>query len=544
MSEALSDLLEESRRAAGVPRLASELGVDSLCLFVCDPELHRFLPGPGFPQRLPDGLRWAAFLERVAAEGSAQQDLQCPFRCISCKVSAFLLDDFSIAAFLGGSLDAQALNTLLSGLRLAGALLCQEVHTKLAAIRASLSDSLAKESRELAGALSEAHDKLISSLHARDLLIEQVNRKEEQLHLAGRASGFGVWELNLSNRQISLSAEAATIFGLPPHARQLAVEDFVHLIHSEDRSRVSQAFGTGEQAPNELIVQFRLPLADGSNRWIESRAAPHDGPAGRVLSGLSLDITQRVLTQQALLRSEKLAAAGALAASIAHEINNPLAGLVNLVFLARKSGDMNQVHSFLETMESELTRLCAVARQSLAFYRESNRAASFDLANCIRELLPVLEKQIRAAAIVLRADIPANVLEIDGWPGEIKQAVSNLILNAAHASSPGSEVRLRVLSRGHRIRLLVGDHGHGISPEHLARIFEPFFTTRSEFGTGLGLWVTYQIIKKHHATVRLRTSADPAHHGTVFIIDFPAAGTIREFSGEPPLRDRWRQLSA
>jgi signal transduction histidine kinase len=90
----------------------------------------------------------------------------------------------------------------------------------------------------------------------------------------------------------------------------------------------------------------------------------------------------------------------------------------------------------------------------------------------------------------------------------------------------------------------VGDHGHGISPEHLARIFEPFFTTRSEFGTGLGLWVTYQIIKKHHATVRLRTSADPAHHGTVFIIDFPVAGSISEFSGEPPLRDRWRQLSA
>lgn len=544
MLEVFSDLLEESCRAAGVPRLAAELGVDRLCLFVSDPELHRFLPGPGFPQRLPDGLRWAAFLDRVAADGSAQEDLRCPFHFIRCNVSAFALDEFTIAAFLGGTLDLEAFHILRPGLRLAGALLNQEVRTKLAGIRASLSDSLARESRELAGALSEAHDKLIAALHARDLLIEQVNRKEEQLHLAGRASRFGVWELNVSDGQISLSAEAADIFGLPSDSRHLAVANFLRLIHSEDRSYVAQALGVGGQAPSELNVQFRILLPDGSSRWMESRAAAHDGPEGRVLSGLSLDITQRVLTQQALLRSEKLAAAGALAASIAHEINNPLAGLVNLVYLAKNSTDIHQVHSLLQTTESELTRLCAVARQSLAFYRESNRAERFDLAHSVRELLPVLEKQMRAAAVLLRADIPATVHQIDGWPGEIKQALSNLILNAAQASSAGSEVRLRLLRRRNRVRLLVGDHGHGISQEHLARIFEPFFTTRSEFGTGLGLWVTYQIIKKHHAALRLRTNTDPAHHGTVFLIDFPAAGTIHDFSGEPPLRDRWRQLSA
>lgn len=296
--------------------------------------------------------------------------------------------------------------------------------------------------------------------------------------------------------------------------------------------------------PSELNLQFRLVLPDGSIRWVENRAAAHEGPAGLVLSGLSIDITQRSLTEQALLRSEKLAAAGALAASIAHEINNPLAGLVNLVYLATQSSDIHQVHSFLQTIDSELTRLCAVARQSLTFYRDSNRAKRFDLANCVRELLPVLEKQIRGAAAALRAEIPAISLEIDGWPGEIKQVVSNLILNAAQASSPGSDVHLRLLSRGQRVRVLVGDHGYGISREHLARIFDPFFTTRSEFGTGLGLWVTHQIIKKHHATIRLRTSAGPVHHGTVFVIDFPAAGTIRELSAEPPLRDRWRQLSA
>ncbi len=543
MPEALSDLLDGSCRINGVPRLAAELGVDRLCLFVSDPELQRFLPGPGFPQRLPNGLQWAAFLDTVVAEGCAQQDLLCPFRFATSKVAAYLLDDYSIAAFLGGNLDPEAFDKLRPGLRLAGALLSQEIDTKLAGIRASLSDSLAKESRELAGALSEAHDKLIASLQARDLLIEQVNRKEEQLHLAGRASGFGLWELNPSNGQLSLSAEAAAIFGLPPNSRELAVGNFLALIHPDDRLYVSQAFALGGQVPTELNLQFRLVSPDGSIRWVENRAAAHEGPAGLVLSGLSLDITQRMLTEQALLNSEKLAAAGALAASIAHEINNPLAGLVNLVYLATQSSDIHQVHSFLQTMESELTRLCAVARQSLAFYRESNGAKHFDLANCLRELLPVLEKQIQGAA-ALRVEIPAISLEVDGWPGEIKQVVSNLILNAAQASSPGSDVHLRLRSLGQRVRIVVGDHGHGISREYLDRIFDPFFTARSEFGTGLGLWVTHQIVKKHHATIRLRTSAGPVHHGTVFVIDFPAAGTILELSAEPPLRDRWRQLSA
>ncbi len=543
MSEALSDLLDASCRTKGVPRLAAELGVDRLCVFVSDPELHRFLPGTGFPQLLPDGLQWAVFLDRVATEGNAQQDLLCPFRLATSKVTAYLLDDFSIAAFLGGDFDSEAFHKLLPGLRLAGALLRQEADTKLALIKASLSDSLAKESRELAGALSEAHDKLIASLQARDLLIEQVNRKEEQLHLAGRASGFGIWELDASNGQISLSAEAAAIFGLPPDSRQFTVAAFLSLIHPEDRLNVSQAFAIGGEVATELNLQFRLVLADGSIRWVENRAAAHEGPAGLVLSGLSLDITQRILTEQTLLRSEKLAAAGALAASIAHEINNPLAGLVNLVYLANQSSDIHQVHSFLQTIESELSRLCAVARQSLTFYRESNGAKRFDLASCVRELLPVLEKQIRGAA-ALSVEIPEICLEIDGWPGEIKQVVSNLILNAVQASSPGSDVHLRLLGRRQRVRIVVGDHGHGISREHLDRIFDPFFTARSEFGTGLGLWVTHQIVKKHHATIRLRTSAGPVHHGTVFVIDFPAAGTIRELSAEPHLRDRWRELSA
>jgi signal transduction histidine kinase len=232
--------------------------------------------------------------------------------------------------------------------------------------------------------------------------------------------------------------------------------DFLRLIHAEDRSYVSQALGSGGQAPSELNVQSRLLLPDGSNRWIESRAAAHDGPAGRVLAGLSLDIIQRVLTEQALLRSEKLAAAGTLAASIAHEINNPLAGLVNLVYLARTASDTQQVQSHLQTIESELTRLCAVARQTLTFYRESTRAQRFDLTESLRELLPVLEKQIRGTAVVLHADLSEDTLEIDGWPGEIKQAVSNLVLNAAHASLPGSWVRLRVMRRGQCIRAAGG----------------------------------------------------------------------------------------
>lgn len=541
--EALLRLLEENARAAGAPELAAQAGAERLCLFVRDPELHHFLPGRGFPQRLPRGLEWRNFVRLVAERGSEEAKLQCPYTGEVQKVWGVRLDgsaDSSVAVFLGESVDRAACQMLAPGLRILCEWLQEQLRTGLAENRASLSDSLARESRELADALSEAHDQLAASLRARERLLDEVARQQEQLQLARSILGVGMWELDLSTRQLSLSAEAAAIFGLSTEARVQPLLDFLTQVHPEDRDRVARSI---TRLQRDLTLQFRMSVSDGTTRWVENRATV---VADRnLMIGLSLDVTQRVLTEQALVRSEKLVAAGRLAASIAHEINNPLAGLVNLIYIAQRSTDVAAIHNLLDTAARELDRVSHVARQSLAFYRDSNTPVRFDLSATLREAVNLFRKQIEESGVHLEIDLPEQPVEIEGWPGEITQMISNLLINAAQACGGRGRIGLRCRPMRGRARLTVSDEGHGIAAEHMRRIFEPFFTTRRTHGTGLGLWVTQQIAAKHHGRIRVRTSTAAHRHGTVFAVTFPAAGTVRELSGgHDPLRERWRALTA
>ncbi len=538
--EALLGLLQENVKAAGAPELAAEVGAERLCLFVCDPELHRLLPGRGFPQRLPHGLKWAKFLSLVAAQGSAEARLPSPYTGEPQKVCGMRLDESSVAVFLGEAVDRTACQLLMPGLRIVCGLLQEQLRARLAEFRASLSDSLARESRELADALSDAHDQLTASLRAREQLLDEVARQQEQLQLARGILGLGLWELNLDTRQLSLSAEAAAIFGLPAETGARPLQDLLDLVHPEDRDRVARSITVLQR---ELTLQFRVVVSDGTTRWIENRATVVTERS--LMIGLSLDVTQRVLTEQALVRSEKLAAVGRLAASIAHEINNPLAGLVNLIYIAERSTDLAQIHDLLRTAAHELARVSHVARQSLAFYRDSNVAVRFNLSATLREAVHLFRKQIQENGVSVLIDLPEEPVEIDGWPGEITHLVSNLLINAAQASGPGGRIGLRCRRIHGRVRLTVSDEGHGIAPEHLRRIFEPFFTTGKMHGTGLGLWVTQQIAVKHHGYICVRTSTAAERHGSVFVVTFPAGGTVRELAvGHDPLRERWRVLTA
>lgn len=538
--EALLGLLEENVKAAGAPELAAAAGAERLCLFVCDPELHRFLPGPGFPQRLPHGLEWARFVNLVSSQGFAEAELLSPYTGEPQKIWGIRLDESSIAVFLGGAVDRAACQVLAPGLRIVCALLQERLRTRLAEISASLSNSLARESRELADALSDAHDQLTASLRARERLLEEVARQQEQLQLARRISGIGLWDLNLSTRQLSLSHEAAAIFGLPAQAATRPLSDLLNLVHPEDRDRVARSLTTRDR---ELTLQFRIVGNDGASRWIENRATIIG--ERNLLIGLSLDVTQRVMTEQALIRSEKLAAAGRLAASIAHEINNPLAALVNLIYVAQHSNEVAQIQELLRTAAGELERVSHVARQSLAFYRDSNIATRFDLAATLRRAATLFRKQIPEGGVSLMVDLPDEPVEIDGWPGEVTQLALNLMVNAAQASAGAGRMGVRCRRIRGLVRLTVSDEGHGIADEHLRRIFEPFFTTKKDAGTGLGLWITQQIVVKHHGYIRVRTSTAADRHGTVISVTLPAAGSVRELtSGLEPLRDQWQMLRA
>ena len=237
------------------------------------------------------------------------------------------------------------------------------------------------------------------------------------------------------------------------------------------------------------------------------------------------DISSQKRLQESLLQAEKLAATGRMAASIAHEINNPLEGLLNLIYLARTSAENPQeVRSLLETAEGELGRVAHIAKQTLGYYRENVSPARVDLADLVRETLRVYEPRLRAAGIRVVCQLgssPKLVLK----RGEMMQVISNLIANSMHAMVDGGELTLALRTEtrdsGQTVILDVRDNGSGIATQHLSRIFEPFFTTRSSIGTGIGLWVARQFVEGHGGHLEAHSSTDPVHHGTTMSICLP-----------------------
>lgn len=247
----------------------------------------------------------------------------------------------------------------------------------------------------------------------------------------------------------------------------------------------------------------------------------------RGFAALIQDITDRRAAEEALRKTEKLAAVGRLAASISHEINNPLESVTNLVFLARNAPEIApRTREFLNIAERELGRVSQIASQTLRFYRQSSRPSQINLAEVLDAVLSVYEGRISNSQIQVRREYADGEYLIAGLDGELRQVFANLIGNAIDASPPGGRIRLRIASGrapdgSHEMRVIVADNGSGISPELRSRIFEPFFTTKTNTGTGLGLWITREILGKHGGRIRVRSSQTPGGTGTVFMVCLP-----------------------
>lgn len=541
-------LTSREERALGASSLAGLVGATHLCLFVRDSEVAKFLPGPGFPQTLPHGMEWMAFLRQVAQCDQAKRRLQSPFSFLPEQVSGFCVNENTILVLFGDAVHADALHLLSPGLHITSALLAEEIRAGRAEIGAALALETAVESRKLARALSNAHDELAEALDARESLLRELRRKDERLQLARSISGIGIWELNTTTREIYLAPECAAIYGFPSGEFRGNFEAVVSRIHQDDRERMRERMQSALFDEAEHTVQFRVVWPNGVMRWVENRGTVMQGAEDgcRTMIGLSMDITQRVVTEEALIRSEKLAAAGRLAASVAHEINNALEGLVNLVYLAKSEIDSDRIREFLASADDELIRVSSVARQALGFYREANTPVRANISTLVQQVLEIFRKQAQETGVLLTLELMADKAEVEGWPGEIKQAISNLLINAIHASSHGpAAIRVRVKRVGNTIQLIVADRGHGITREHLLRIFEPFFSTKKDSGTGLGLWVTRQIVEKHGGSIRVRSSTGTEQHGTVFLLVLPAAGGAAQFKdSHEDLPYRYLELNA
>ena len=330
---------------------------------------------------------------------------------------------------------------------------------------------------------------------------------------------------NLDGTIMSWNNAAARLFGY--NHDEIVGHSVLKLIppdlHGEEPIIIAKLIA-GERIEHFETVRVKK---NGELMEVSLTISPIKDASGKVIGASKIlrDISDRKRLQQSLLQAEKLAATGRMAASIAHEINNPLEGLLNLIYLAKNSADdPMQVRGYLETAENELARVSHIARQTLGYYRENVSPIVVSLSRIVDDVLRIYRPRMETNGITIHThleDLPS--LEIKR--GEITQVLSNLVANAAYAMSNGGELTLGVRQTIFRDQphalLEVRDTGCGIAPDHLPSVFEPFFTTRSSIGTGIGLWVARQFVEGHGGAIEVVSSMDPVTHGTTMSIYLP-----------------------
>lgn len=290
----------------------------------------------------------------------------------------------------------------------------------------------------------------------------------------------------------------------------------------------------------------RISLARSATEPLEERYLDFVYQAMREADGtisgiivLGVDVTEGKRAELALVQTEKLAAVGRLASSIAHEINNPLESITNLLYLAHQSSNVPEIHEYLDTAERELGRVSAISTQTLRFYKQSTKQQAVSCLELIGESLSIFKSRLANTDISVEKRKRACRLVVC-FEGEIRQVLNNLIVNALDACPPqGGRLLLRSRegtdwkSGSKGLFITVADNGSGMSDQTRTRIFEPFFTTKGNTGIGLGLWVSCEIVKRHKGKLKVRSSQRPGGSGTVFTLFLPFNSPDPPFPSPP-----------
>ncbi len=240
------------------------------------------------------------------------------------------------------------------------------------------------------------------------------------------------------------------------------------------------------------------------------------------------DVTDRKVAEYALRMAEQLAGSGRMAHAIAHEINNPLEAVVNLVYLAKHSEALDEIKPYLDVATEELERVARITRQSLSFHRDTAAPVSVSISTVVREVIAMYAKIAEGKGVALKFD-ETPTLAVRGFPGQLRQVFSNLIRNAIDASVEGSTIDIRVRpyegSEGQGVKVFVHDFGTGLTERVRHQMFDPFFTTKELKGSGLGLWVTKALVSNHGGHIRYRSGC--LRRGTSFAVFLPVRGVER-----------------
>jgi PAS domain S-box-containing protein len=371
----------------------------------------------------------------------------------------------------------------------------------------------------------EAQEQIAETRRAQEML----ERGKESMQLAQQYVGIGIWEWDLQTGELAWSDEIRRLHGIEVEKFDGRYESWMESIVPEDRQQVHQSITDAMASKSEYEVQYRVYMADKSLHWLEARGRTivmSDLPV-RML-GVAMDVTSRKAAEQTLRQSEKIAATGRLAASIAHEINNPLASVMNALYILRTNSRMPEsALIYVKTAEEELARVVHITKQTLGFYREISSPVMSSVPQLFEEVLAAYDARIEQGHITVHRDF-SDVGPLAAFPSELRQVFSNLVLNAIEAISGPGNVYIRV-RHGHDgqgregIRVTVADDGCGISAENMPQIFEPFFSTKDSKGTGLGLWVSQGIVQKHQGKLRVRSRTDEERPGTCCSVFLPFA---------------------
>lgn len=324
----------------------------------------------------------------------------------------------------------------------------------------------------------------------------------------------------------SLGGGAASAFGADRIERKKKL--FADLWDPSDLQSVQSALAAALSG-KRTTVRAKLSATNGVSSHWEMRIIPVFSPAREVerLVAICNDVSELTIAQSAAIEAERQSTAGRLAASIAHEINNPLDAATNLIYLVRNCGSLpDEADRYLAMADAELSRAANISRQMLSFFRPAARVRWIPLDDLAHGALGILDRKCRAKQVSCSIHVEQG-LEVYGNEGELRQVLLNLVGNALDASQPGGRMWIRVSvvsgeadAEFSRVRITVADNGHGMTSDIRQRIFQPFFTTKRGHGTGIGLWVSKSLTEQHGGSIRVR-SRTGERSGTVIAIFLP-----------------------
>ncbi len=365
-----------------------------------------------------------------------------------------------------------------------------------------------------------------SALIARDIGVQQRERAAHaRLAAIVESSDDAIIAKDLNGVITDWNAAAERMFGYT--AEEIVGHSILALIPPELQHEEPHILGKIRAGERIEHYETRRMRKDGHVFDISLTVSPIKDQQGHVIGASKIvrDISERKLVEAAIIEKEKLAAAGQLAATLAHEVNNPLECITNLAFLLVHHEPLDEeARKYAELLSKEVQRAGDITRQTLSYHKASRERTPVNIAEILEHIARWKKKKLDAKRVELKLEINHPAL-VSGYAGELRQVFDNLIENAIDALPTGGTIHVR--TRGRRVgqtqqlMVRVCDNGEGIPRRLRFKIFDPFFTTKTKTGSGLGLWVTREIVQKHGGTIRVRSAQTPHRHGSVFTILLP-----------------------